>query len=199
MGFGLPLGNNALLKGCLIPETSGQHSIDVGAACGIVCGSNRLGRKLNSRALEVTFVAGLPRALKRPMGAKRSSPLNHQADQESLTTPLPAQTPPRLKADSSLDDVDLRCPAPPKEKIERFSPSKGGALRSVDQQRSGPLATSFPAHCPTPRRWERLVVASAVDFGQFPLRPAFFSSSANFDFGQFRLRPISISANFFGC
>ena len=26
---------------------------------------------------------------------------------------------------------------------------------------------------------------SAVDFGQFRLRPAFFSSSANFDFGQF--------------
>ena len=39
---------------------------------------------------------------------------------------------------------------------------------------------------------------SAIDFGQFRLRPVFFSSSANstsanFDFGQFRLRPI------FGC
>ena len=32
---------------------------------------------------------------------------------------------------------------------------------------------------------------SAIDFGQFRLRPAFF-----FDFGQFRLRPISTSANF---
>ena len=35
---------------------------------------------------------------------------------------------------------------------------------------------------------------SAVDFGQFRLRP--ISTSANFDFGQFRLRPISTSANF---
>ena len=32
---------------------------------------------------------------------------------------------------------------------------------------------------------------SAIDFGQFRLRPALF-----FDFGQFRLRPISTSANF---
>ena len=54
--------------------------------------------------------------------------------------------------------------------------------------------------------------SSAIDFGQFRLRPALFfefgqfdfgqfrlrpiSTSANFDFGQFRLRPISISANF---
>ena len=43
---------------------------------------------------------------------------------------------------------------------------------------------------------------SAIDFGQFRLRPAFFfrvrpiSTSANFNFGQFRLRPISTSANF---
>ena len=34
---------------------------------------------------------------------------------------------------------------------------------------------------------------SAIDFGQFRLRPAFF-----FEFGQFRLRPISTSANFGG-
>ena len=52
--------------------------------------------------------------------------------------------------------------------------------------------------CGTARR------ESAIDFGQFRLRPAFFfffstsanSTSANFDFGQFRLRPISTSANF---
>ena len=36
-----------------------------------------------------------------------------------------------------------------------------------------------------------IVVTSAIDFGQFRLRPAFF-----FEFGQFRLRPISTSANF---
>ena len=35
---------------------------------------------------------------------------------------------------------------------------------------------------------------SAIDFGQFRLRP--ISTSANFDFGQFRLRPISTSADF---
>ena len=37
---------------------------------------------------------------------------------------------------------------------------------------------------------------SAIDFGQFRLRPAFFFEFGQFDFGQFRLRPISTSANF---
>ena len=36
---------------------------------------------------------------------------------------------------------------------------------------------------------------SAIDFGHFRLRPAFFFEFGQFDFGQFRLRPIS-TANF---
>ena len=59
-----------------------------------------------------------------------------------------------------------------------------------------PIHVPVPAPPPPPFPQSCQVSSSAIDFGQFRLRPAFFFEFGQFDFGQFRLRPISTSANF---
>ena len=70
-----------------------------------------------------------------------------------------------------------------------FSP-ESSLVSTCGQRILSPFEHNFASCAQTLGSQHYLGGQSAIDFGQFRLRPAFF-----FDFGQFRLRPISTSAN----